>query len=205
MGKDLPDHHGRIHTMTEATHHAGGEPAASADRSSAHCSECHHPTRRRPSMAVLVAFVAGSVLSGLTAAVAATTFTDVTEANPFKADIDWAAANGVTEGYPDGTFKPSKAVTRAQMVAFLHRYNNATVTVSNHAEPGAVTFYTLNATCPSGTRVIAGGGYTFDNNFAVAASAPFNSTTWTVRWVSKTGAALVPLSLTTSATCAPAL
>lgn len=35
--------------------------------------------------------------------------------------ISWAAAAGVTAGYPDGSFMPLKAVTRAQLVTMLYR------------------------------------------------------------------------------------
>lgn len=35
--------------------------------------------------------------------------------------IAWAAAEGVTAGYPDGSFMPLKAVTRAQLVTMLYR------------------------------------------------------------------------------------
>lgn len=35
--------------------------------------------------------------------------------------IAWAAAEGVTAGYPDGSFTPLKAVTRAQLVTMLYR------------------------------------------------------------------------------------
>lgn len=36
-------------------------------------------------------------------------------------EIEALAASGITTGYPDGTFKPTAAVTRAQMATFLAR------------------------------------------------------------------------------------
>ena len=36
-------------------------------------------------------------------------------------DIDWAVERGLMKGYPDGTFKPDKPVTRAELAVILHR------------------------------------------------------------------------------------
>ncbi|MCK4818574.1 S-layer homology domain-containing protein [bacterium] len=33
--------------------------------------------------------------------------------------IEQLAAEGITSGYPDGTFKPDRTVTRAEMAVFL--------------------------------------------------------------------------------------
>jgi hypothetical protein len=48
-------------------------------------------------------------------------FSDVSESHPFYFDIEWMAHEGVTTGYPDGTFRPSATVARGPMAAFLHR------------------------------------------------------------------------------------
>jgi len=48
-------------------------------------------------------------------------FSDVPSDHPFVDEIAWLASTGITTGYPDGTFRPSRAVTRAQIAAFLHR------------------------------------------------------------------------------------
>jgi hypothetical protein len=48
-------------------------------------------------------------------------FSDVTALHPFFEEIEWLAASGVTGGFPDLTFRPSLAVTRGSMAAFLHR------------------------------------------------------------------------------------
>ena len=50
-------------------------------------------------------------------------FSDVKAGYSFDA-IKWAAANNVTTGYPDGTFAPTKTVTRAEIVTLLYRYFN---------------------------------------------------------------------------------
>jgi hypothetical protein len=50
------------------------------------------------------------------------TFTDVSAGHPFFADVQWMAANDISEGYQPGpTYQPSALVTRQAMAAFLHR------------------------------------------------------------------------------------
>ncbi len=51
----------------------------------------------------------------------ASRFPDVGVANPFCVDITWMADEGITGGFPDGTFRPAGSVTRQSMAAFLHR------------------------------------------------------------------------------------
>jgi hypothetical protein len=49
-------------------------------------------------------------------------FTDVSVRHPFHRHITWLATTGVTTGYPDGTFRPGRHVSRDAMAAFLYRY-----------------------------------------------------------------------------------
>ncbi len=51
----------------------------------------------------------------------ASTFSDVPYSYRYYKYIDGIAANNVTTGYSDGTFRPKSAVTRAQFSAFLAR------------------------------------------------------------------------------------
>lgn len=44
--------------------------------------------------------------------------------SPHKAAIEWAAANGIVTGFPDGSFRPNEPITRAQMVTMLKRYHD---------------------------------------------------------------------------------
>ena len=49
-------------------------------------------------------------------------FTDVTAKNSiFYKEITWAAKEGITTGWPDGTFRPLEPVNRDAMAAFLYR------------------------------------------------------------------------------------
>ncbi|MCC5950483.1 MAG: S-layer homology domain-containing protein [Acidimicrobiia bacterium] len=48
-------------------------------------------------------------------------FSDVGPAHPFGDAIRWAAAEGITTGYADGSFRPTAPVSRLAMAVFLHR------------------------------------------------------------------------------------
>lgn len=50
-------------------------------------------------------------------------FPDVPATAPFFTEIEWLAATSVTSGYADGTFRPTAAVSRQAMAAFLHRFD----------------------------------------------------------------------------------
>ena len=49
-------------------------------------------------------------------------FSDVNWSTNFRSSIEKAAANGLINGYPDGTFRPNSSITRAEMAAILGRY-----------------------------------------------------------------------------------
>jgi hypothetical protein len=49
-------------------------------------------------------------------------FTDATEVSPWaQAAVNWAAEQGITSGYPDGSFRPSLHATRAEVIAIIVR------------------------------------------------------------------------------------
>ena len=52
---------------------------------------------------------------------ASASFSDVGRSHPFFAEIEWMAAEGITTGFGDGTFRPGSAVTRQAMSAFVQR------------------------------------------------------------------------------------
>jgi hypothetical protein len=56
---------------------------------------------------VALAFLAGSLTSGAGAVWASHQFGDVPTDHPFHADIDWMVDHGITNGYEDGTFRPT--------------------------------------------------------------------------------------------------
>lgn len=49
-------------------------------------------------------------------------FPDVPEGKFYTKAVLWAVENGITSGYKNGTFGPSKTCTRDQIVTFLYRY-----------------------------------------------------------------------------------
>ena len=49
-------------------------------------------------------------------------FSDVAEGKWYTAGVAWASANGIVNGFPDGTFLPNDPITREQLVTILYRY-----------------------------------------------------------------------------------
>jgi hypothetical protein len=48
-------------------------------------------------------------------------FCDVMPGHPFEDEILWVHAQGIADGYADGTFRPGAAVSRQAMAAFMYR------------------------------------------------------------------------------------
>jgi len=65
------------------------------------------------------------------------TFADVSTGHPFYAEIEWMAAEAISTGYLDGTYRPEAPVTRAAMSAFLYRAADAPSTSPLPAEDRA--------------------------------------------------------------------
>ena len=51
-------------------------------------------------------------------------FKDVPVTNMYYKEISWLAAQGISKGWTDGTFRPYQPIARDAMAAFLHRYDN---------------------------------------------------------------------------------
>ena len=115
---------------------------------------------RKHLVVLIAAFAAGSVVVSGGTAWAVGTFSDVPESNPFYDEIEGGAENGIIEGFPDGTFRPSNNVTRHEVAAFMARYNNSIHIVTETDSPGAASSFFLSASCPAGERVLGGGGFT---------------------------------------------
>lgn len=71
----------------------------------------------RQAMSAFLARLAQSTLAPCTSA----PFPDVPTSHPFCAEIKWMEAAGISTGFGDGTYRPSAAVTRQAMSAFLQR------------------------------------------------------------------------------------
>lgn len=51
-------------------------------------------------------------------------YSDVEKGDWFYEPIKWATEVGLTNGYPDGTFKPNKVITRAEIMALLYKFKD---------------------------------------------------------------------------------
>ena len=49
-------------------------------------------------------------------------FTDVAESDWYATAVNWAASEGIVNGFEDDTFRPNAAITREQMAAILYNY-----------------------------------------------------------------------------------
>jgi hypothetical protein len=67
------------------------------------------------------AFIYRLALSPPTQLPASPSFDDVGPSHVFRLEVEWMAFEGITSGYPDGTFRPGAPVTRQSMSAFLFR------------------------------------------------------------------------------------
>ena len=67
-------------------------------------------------------------------------FTDVAPTYVFCRAIEWMKQAGITNGYPDGSFKPQQPINRDAMSAFLYRFaGQPTSPTSTSCGAGAVT------------------------------------------------------------------
>ncbi|NMA94344.1 MAG: S-layer homology domain-containing protein, partial [Clostridiales bacterium] len=78
------------------------------------------------SIALVLALVLGSF-----ATVFAADFTDVKDSDKFNEAVNVLTGLGIVSGYPDGTYKPNKVVTRAEMAALI--INSLGLTVSGRS------------------------------------------------------------------------
>jgi hypothetical protein len=78
------------------------------------------------------------VLCGAGGAFAATSFTDIA-GHTHEQSILNMADRGITQGYPDGTFRPDDPVTRGQMMTFLDRYTSGMGCTDCHNEGTELT------------------------------------------------------------------
>lgn len=62
-------------------------------------------------------------------------FSDVGPKHTYYAPVSWMVAEGITHGYADGTFKPTRHITRGETASFLYRYTDP-----EHTAPEASPF-----------------------------------------------------------------
>lgn len=79
----------------------------------------------RPLAVLIAALVAIGSAAVSPSGASAASFTDI-DASPFRAQIEWLVAEGITGGCGDGRFCPRQPVTRAEMASFLVRLHGWT-------------------------------------------------------------------------------
>jgi len=79
-------------------------------------------------------------------------FSDVPEGTWFTQSVEWAAANGIVNGYDNGCFGPGDSITREQMVTILYRYagwigadTSARADLSSFADADTVSVWAKDA------------------------------------------------------------
>ncbi len=75
--------------------------------------------RQSPRIVSLITVAVMTVVLFPTSAAAAGSFSDVPEKSSEFFAVEFLKAKGIMQGYPDGTFKPKQAVTRAEAVKIL--------------------------------------------------------------------------------------
>lgn len=76
-----------------------------------------------------LAVLALTLVLGLGTKVNAQTFKDVNN-HWAKTQIEWATENNIFKGYPDGTFKPEKTITRAEYIKIISNLTGLNKTAS---------------------------------------------------------------------------
>jgi hypothetical protein len=102
--------------------------------------------RRRGLIAVALVAVTGLVTT--TGAWATHVFDDVPDSNQFAEDIQWMSDNDIAEGFADGGFHPTAAVSRQAMSAFMHRLADHVVreAVGNTRSLSGAAFHDMDST-----------------------------------------------------------
>jgi hypothetical protein len=77
------------------------------------------------------------------------TFTDVPATNPFSTEIEWMVGEGIANGFPGPTFRPTAPVKRQQMANFLY----ALAGEPAFTPPATPTFTDVPATNPFFTEI----------------------------------------------------
>lgn len=77
--------------------------------------------KKKVSLVLAAALLAGSMLSMPVSASAAAGFSDVPKGQFYTEAVSWAVDKGITTGTGNNQFSPDDKCTRAQIVTFLHR------------------------------------------------------------------------------------
>ncbi len=91
-------------------------------------------------------------LEGRPEAVGGLPYDDVASDAYYADAVRWGSANGIVQGYGDGTYRPGQPVTREEMAAILFRYagyrgvaDDARSDLDRYTDGGAVSSYAVEA------------------------------------------------------------
>lgn len=130
-------------------------------------------------------------------------FDDLPARASFHETAGWLAANGVADGFPDGTFRPDGDITRGQASSWLANYNETIALVARTQNPAGNSAFTGFATCPTGRRPVAGGGETDVPELFMTDSRPSGPTEWSVSWETQRDILVNPAEISVWALCVP--
>ena len=94
----------------------------------------------RTALAVAVLLILFAAILLMNAKSIDTAFADVDPDAWYAEAVEWAAAEGITNGTAPGYFSPDKVCTRAEMVTFLHRLAESMKSEEPEPTPTPVTF-----------------------------------------------------------------
>lgn len=138
--------------------------------------------RRIGSMVVTVVLAASGAFAGT--AVANHNANDVGTSNFFHDEIGWLIDQGIANGFPDGSFKPTDPIKRQQLALWLGNYNDSLEVVQFTQTLANTTVGASTVTCPAGKRAVAGGGATDVSDAVLTDSRPsVSGTSWVARFV----------------------
>ena len=96
----------------------------------------------RKKLLILFVLVAALSIFVVPRAQASDTFPDVPDSHWAHDFITWLFDNGITSGFPDGTYRPDNLVTRAEMAVFLQRVVQSDKVPTPLVIDGIITFNT---------------------------------------------------------------
>lgn len=129
---------------------------------------------------------------------------DVPTGSFFHDEIGWLIENNIANGFPDGTFRPTENVKRQQVALWMANLATSFQLVSVDSTSGTGDDLVGVATCPAGTRAVAGGGRMDIDDVWMSDSFPSAANKWSVTW-EREGDVPFPSNtpLTTWALCVP--
>jgi hypothetical protein len=79
-------------------------------------------------------------------------FSDTDSTDYYGEPLNWAVANKIVEGYPDGTFRPHQNITREELCAMMERYlatrgitGDGTNVIAGFADAGKVSDWSFKS------------------------------------------------------------